>query len=154
MISEAAATTGCCSQFSAGLRMAGRFQANYVWSHSINDGSVGGGEANAPQNALCFSCERGPSIYDIRHNVVVNTVYLLPFGPNQRFLAPEAFRKSGRRLATQQHWHVAHRSSADSLMNVPGKPGSRCKRPSRVNVPISFPVFRSPSRRPPPMTFS
>lgn len=69
-------------RFSNGLS----FQASYTYSHSINDGNVGGGESNAPQNALCVPCERGPSIYDIRHNFVANAVYELPFGPDRKYL--------------------------------------------------------------------
>ena len=34
----------------------------------------------------CLSCDYGPSIYDIRHNVAVNAVYELPFGPGKTFL--------------------------------------------------------------------
>jgi len=87
------------------------FQANYTWSHSINDGSVGGGEANAPQNANCFSCERGPSVFDIRHNFVLNTIYLLPFGPNQRYLnSGGALGKAvgGWQLSGIAVWHTGH----------------------------------------------
>src|SRR5207237_8036625 len=40
------------------------WQTQYIWSHSINDGSVGGGEANAPENAACRPCARGPSVFD------------------------------------------------------------------------------------------
>jgi len=70
-------------RFRAGLS----FQASYTYAHSINDGNVGGGESNAPENALCVPCERGPSIYDIRHNFVANAVYELPFGPGKQFLS-------------------------------------------------------------------
>jgi hypothetical protein len=59
------------------------FQANYSYAHSINDGSVGGGEANAVQNANCRACDRGPSTFDTRHNFVVSTVYELPVGPGK-----------------------------------------------------------------------
>ena len=62
------------------------WQTQYLWSHSINDGSVGGGEANAPENVNCRPCERGPSIFDIRHNFVSTSVYDLPLGPGRKFL--------------------------------------------------------------------
>jgi len=56
--------------------------ANYMWSHAINDGSLGGGEADAiaPQNVFCRKCERASSDQDIRHFFTTNSVYTLPFG--------------------------------------------------------------------------
>jgi hypothetical protein len=61
------------------------FQANYSWAKSINDGSVGGGEANAVQNAACRACDRGPSVFDVRHNFVVSAIYELPIGPGKTY---------------------------------------------------------------------
>jgi Carboxypeptidase regulatory-like domain/TonB dependent receptor len=61
------------------------WQTQYILSHSINDGSVGGGEANAPENVACIRCDRGPSVFDVRHNVVTSSVYELPIGPGRRF---------------------------------------------------------------------
>jgi len=59
---------------------------NYTWSHSINDGSIGGGEANAPENVACRRCDRGPSVFDVRQNLVISSVYELPFGPGKPHL--------------------------------------------------------------------
>jgi len=69
----------------AGLMLA----ANYMWSHAINDGSLGGGEADAiaPQNVFCRACERSSSDQDIRHFFSTNSVYELPFGAGKRYLA-------------------------------------------------------------------
>ncbi len=58
----------------------------YMWSHSINDSSIGGGEGDRPQDQACRHCERGNSAEDIRHTITSNWVYQLPFGPGQRFL--------------------------------------------------------------------
>ena len=58
----------------------------YMWSSSRNDGSVGGGEANAPEDKNCLRCDYGPSVFDVRHNLVIASVYELPFGPGKRFL--------------------------------------------------------------------
>jgi hypothetical protein len=65
-------------QFSRGWLMG----VNYLWSHAINDGSVGGSEGDYPQNISCRSCERSDSDQDIRQNFNVNTVYRLPFQGN------------------------------------------------------------------------
>ena len=69
-------------RFSQGLE----FQARYTWSHSINDGSVGGGESNGPENVNCLECDKGPSVFDIRNNVAVDAIYELPFGPGKPYL--------------------------------------------------------------------
>ena len=82
-----------------------------MWSHSINDGSVGGGEANAPENANCRSCDRGPSVYDIRHNFTATSVYELPFGPGRQFLNHSGFLGKvleGWSLSGTGLWHTGH----------------------------------------------
>lgn len=58
----------------------------YMWSHSINDNSIGGGEASQPQNNFCRACDRGNSGQDIRHTITSSWIYQLPFGPGQRYL--------------------------------------------------------------------
>lgn len=62
------------------------FGMNYLWSHAINDGSLGGGEADimSPQNPFCRACERAESAQDIRHFFTANAVYELPFGRGKR----------------------------------------------------------------------
>jgi hypothetical protein len=54
------------------------FSTNYMWSHSINDGSIGGGESNTPQNSFCRACDKGSSDNDIRHTFNISGVYGLP----------------------------------------------------------------------------
>ena len=63
--------------------------ANYMWSHAINDGSLGGGEADivSTQNPFCRTCERGDSAQDIRHFFTANAVYDLPWGAGKRRLS-------------------------------------------------------------------
>jgi hypothetical protein len=58
----------------------------YMWSHSINDGGVGGGEADPPQNVNDRRGDRASSIQDIRHTFTTNWVYELPFGRGRSFL--------------------------------------------------------------------
>jgi hypothetical protein len=55
--------------------------ANYMWSHAINDGSLGGGETDAisPENVFCRACERASSASDIRHFFALNSVYQIPY---------------------------------------------------------------------------
>lgn len=99
------------------------WQTQYMWSRSINDGSVGGGEVNATENVKCLRCELGPSIYDIRHNFVSTSVYELPIWSRTLLLEPGGFlgeEKTAKRCALagrcsgtqqysyqQQQWRVA-----------------------------------------------
>ena len=58
--------------------------AQYMWSHAIDEASLGGGESTAPQNVACRACERGSTNQDIRHTVTVNWIYELPYGRGRR----------------------------------------------------------------------
>lgn len=94
-------------RFSKGLS----FQSRYTWSHSINDGSVGGGESNGPENVNCLPCDKGPSVFDVRHNVTVDAVYELPFGPGKALLnSPGVIGKvlGGWQLSSIGLWHTGH----------------------------------------------
>jgi hypothetical protein len=59
----------------------------YMWSHAFDEGSLGGGESTARQNAACRSCEYGSTNQDIRHTLTMNWVYELPVGRDRRYLA-------------------------------------------------------------------
>jgi len=94
------------------------FNAKYTLSHSINVGTIGGGEANAPQNAACLACEKGPSIYDVRHNIVLASVYELPFGKGKQYMSDGL---AGRLLGNWTtsvlwNWHTGH--PLNVFMNV------------------------------------
>jgi hypothetical protein len=51
----------------------------YMWSHAFDEGSLGGGESQTPQNVACRSCEYASTNQDIRHTFTTNFVYSLPF---------------------------------------------------------------------------
>jgi hypothetical protein len=87
------------------------FQAHYTWSHSINDGAVGGGEANGQQNVNCRQCDKGPSVFDVRHNFTANAVYDLPFGPGKTYLHDAGVLGKivgGWEVSTVGTWHTGH----------------------------------------------
>lgn len=63
------------------------FSANYMWSHSINDGSIGGGESDTAQNSFCRSCDKASSDDDVRQVFNLSAVYDLPFGAGRHFLS-------------------------------------------------------------------
>ena len=62
--------------FSSGFQ----FGTQYMWSHALDEGSLGGGESQEPQNAACRECEWAETNQDIRHTLTVNWVYELPMG--------------------------------------------------------------------------
>jgi Carboxypeptidase regulatory-like domain/TonB dependent receptor len=62
------------------------FVFHYTFAHSINDGAIGGGEANGQENVNCRQCDKGNSATDVKHNFVGESVYELPFGPGKRWL--------------------------------------------------------------------
>ena len=61
--------------------------ANYMWSHSINDGSIGGGESDTVQDVFCRACDKANSDDDVRQLFNASAVYQLPFGAGRRFLS-------------------------------------------------------------------
>ena len=62
--------------------------ANYMWSHAINDASLGSGvEDDFPENVSCRACERASSDEDARNTLSAYTVYQLPFGTGKQFLS-------------------------------------------------------------------
>jgi hypothetical protein len=84
--------TGFHKRFGHGLD----FQAAYTWSHAIDDAAdplvAPGGNRNIARNSFNLKEERGSSDYDLRHRLILNYVYDLPFGPghahfNQGFAA-------------------------------------------------------------------
>src|SRR5580704_18112351 len=63
------------------------FSANYMWSHSINDGSIGGGESDTPQDSFCRSCDKASSDDDVRQVFNLSAVYQFPFGAGKHYLS-------------------------------------------------------------------
>ena len=68
--------------------------ANYMWSHSINDDGIGGGESDTPQNVSCRACEKASSDDDVRQTFNVSGVYMLPFGADKAMLTRPGFLRS------------------------------------------------------------
>ncbi len=60
--------------------------ANYLYSHAINDGGTGGGEATYPENVHCRACERASSDFDVRSFLSASLIYQLPFGKGHQYL--------------------------------------------------------------------
>ncbi len=69
-------------RFHNGFFLAG----NYMYSHALNDGSVGAGDSFAAENVNDFAGSYGNSAYDTRHSGNASLVYDLPFGRGRRYL--------------------------------------------------------------------
>ena len=95
------------------------FSANYMWSHSLNDGATGGGEAVYPEIASCRSCDKSSSDQDIRHTFTANSVYQIPFGKNHGVWTPvlEGWRLSA--IATGRTGLPVNVTNARSATAVP-----------------------------------
>jgi hypothetical protein len=59
---------------------------NFTWSHSIDNGGLGGGEADAPENMACLQCERANSDQDMRTYFSSSAIWHLPVGRGRRYL--------------------------------------------------------------------
>ncbi|MFL6417621.1 MAG: carboxypeptidase regulatory-like domain-containing protein [Bryobacteraceae bacterium] len=68
-------------QFSRGVQ----FQAAYTWSHAIDDAAdpliATGGNRTTARNSFNLKEDRGSSDYDLRHRLILNYLFQLPFGP-------------------------------------------------------------------------
>ncbi len=125
------------------------FQTRYTWSHSINDGSVGGGESNGPENVNCLQCDKGPSVFDIRHNITANAVYELPFGSGKTYLKDSGFLGKvvgGWSLSTLGLWHTGHPLTVTMNLNgndtflLPDGNDQTTQRPDLIpGVPLTLP---------------
>ena len=81
-------------RFHTGLFLAG----NYMYSHALNDGSVGAGDADAAQNNACFICDYASSDFDARNSGTFGAVYELPFGRGRQYLANSTPGSACRRM--------------------------------------------------------
>jgi hypothetical protein len=87
--------------------------ANYMWSHSINDGGIGGGESDTPQNVFCRACEKASSDFDVRHTFNVSGVYQLPVGAGKPH-----FSQPGAARATLGGWQLSGIATARTGLPV------------------------------------
>jgi Carboxypeptidase regulatory-like domain/TonB dependent receptor len=120
------------------------FQGRYTWSHSINDGSVGGGESNGPENVNCLACDKGPSVFDIRNNITVNSVYELPFGPGKRFLnGGGVWGKvvGGWQMSGIGVWHTGHPLTITMNISPDQLPDGNDQTTQRPDLVPGVPIF-------------
>jgi hypothetical protein len=127
-------------RFSNGLS----FQGRYTWSHSINDGSVGGGESNGPENVNCLACDKGPSVFDVRNNITVNAVYELPLGPGKAFLNSTGLLGKiigGWEMSSIGFWHTGHPLTVTMNINPTQLPDGNDQTTQRPDLVPGVPVL-------------
>ena len=81
------------------------FLAAYTWSRCIDDGSTlfgGLGGGNTPQYAYNLLAEKGLCNFNTNQRFALSTVYILPFGTGQRFLADRGLLSS-----VLGHWQIS-----------------------------------------------
>ncbi len=120
------------------------FQGRYTWSHSINDGSVGGGESNGPENVNCLRCDKGPSVFDVRNNVTVNAVYELPFGPGKAFVNNTGALGrivGGWQLSSIGIWHTGHPLTITMNISPDQLPDGNDQTTQRPDLVPGVPIF-------------
>ncbi len=87
--------------------------SNYMWSHSINDGSIGGGDSDTPQDSFCRACDKASSDFDVRHLFNLSSVYALPFGAGKPHLS-----SSGIARTLLGNWEVSAIGTTQSGLPV------------------------------------
>jgi Carboxypeptidase regulatory-like domain/TonB dependent receptor len=87
--------------------------SNFMWSHSINDGSIGGGESDTPQDSFCRSCDKASSDDDVRLMFNLSAVYQLPFGTGKPYLG-----NPGVARAIFGNWELSAIGTAQSGLPV------------------------------------
>jgi hypothetical protein len=89
-------TTGVTRRFSRGLQA----QVSYTYSKSMDEGAsaLGGNDFNSEGGGsrYLFSKDRGLSPFDLRHSLVANVNYVLPFAP----------AATGLKAAVAKDWNV------------------------------------------------
>jgi hypothetical protein len=127
-----------------------QFSVNYTWSHSINDGSIGGGESDTPQDSFCRACDRASSDDDVRQAFNLSGIYRLPRRlpnlPTALRLPVEGWTLSA--IATTQTGLPLNITIDRSNGSVPGGLSvSGAERPIYVyGVPLTPPGGSTPTR--------
>ena len=86
--------------------------ANYMWSHSINDGSIGGGESDTPQDSFCRSCDKASSDDDVRQVFNLSAVYQLAVRSGKTLSQqPRRFADGIWRVDAERNRNIANRAS-------------------------------------------
>ena len=141
---------GLRRQFHGGFSMSG----NYTFSKSIDDAAgVGGAGRTVAQNAFDLRAERGLSSFDVRHRLMINHIYELPFGERQRYL-----NRGGTLARVLGNWQLSGTTTLQSgtpftarvlgnLSNNNGTGANFSERADTTGLPVSLPGFEQSTLR-------
>jgi Carboxypeptidase regulatory-like domain len=119
------------------------FNANYVWSHFLDDqdsaGWGGRGGTQVYQNAYSAASNYGNSNFDVRHAVKGSVVYEVPFGKGRHFLNSNAFLDQvigGWQTSAIWFWHTGQPYTVIAANNnsASENPGGNNESSQFVNV--------------------
>ena len=113
------------------------FGVSYTYSKYLADyGNANGGGINDIQDSTCLRCNYGPTSDDLRHNLVVNEVYELPFGPKRHFLNHGIVSHIAGPWSVSSVWSL-HSGSPFTVFystNVSNSSGGGTQRPNRIGT--------------------
>ncbi len=137
-------------QFHRGFSMSG----NYTFSKSIDDAaSVGGAGRTVAQDNLDLRAERGLSVFDVRHRLMVHHSYEFPFGERKRYLS-----HGGGPARVFGNWQIGGTTMLQSgtpftarvlgnLSNNSGTGSSFSERADASGLPVGLPGFEQTTVR-------
>jgi len=129
-------------QFHGGFSMSG----NYTFAKSIDDAaSVGGSGHSVPQDSFDLEAERALSAFDVRHKLIINHTYELPFGEQRHFL-----NRGGVAARVIGNWQISGVTTIQSgtpltalvggnQSNNNGSGAFTSQRPDATGLPVSLP---------------
>ncbi len=113
------------------------FGVSYTYAKYLTDAgnSNGGGNSNL-QDSTCIRCNYGPAPDDLRHNLVVNHVYDLPFGNGRKYLTsgPLAYVVGGWNFSGVWSLHSGTPFTPTYASNVSNSAGGGSQRPNRIGT--------------------
>lgn len=141
---------GLRRQFHSGFSLSG----NYTFAKSIDDAAnVGGAGRTVAQNSFDLQAERGLSVFDVRHRLVLNHTYEFPFGDRRRWLS-----HGGTLACLAGNWqisgvttiHSGNPFTARLLGNQSNNSGTNAgfsERADATGQPVTIPGFEQTTQR-------
>ena len=141
---------GLRRQFHNGFSLRG----NYTFSKSLdNAASVGGAGRTVAQNNLDLRAERGLSVFDVRHRLLINHTYEFPFGERRRYL-----NRGGTLARILGNWQINGETTLQSgnpytarvlgnQSNNSGTGASFSERAQATGLPVSLPGSERSTQR-------
>ncbi len=135
------------ARFEKRFRKGLQFEASYTWAHSIDNASnanLGPTQNNSDfRNFRNPSAERGSSDFDVRHRLVLNSIYELPVGHGKRFFGQASgftnqvvggWQVTNIFTVSTGNWYTVLDTNGN-FANADGGAGGVSQRPDQVGNP-------------------